>query len=44
VPRAGALHEADDPRRGHALNLEEPQLFNQLVADFLRTVELGRWS
>jgi pimeloyl-ACP methyl ester carboxylesterase len=31
------------PRTGHTVNLEEPQLFNQVVGDFLHTVELGRW-
>jgi pimeloyl-ACP methyl ester carboxylesterase len=31
------------PKSGHTLNLEEPALFNQLVGDFLATVELGRW-
>ncbi|HLS86300.1 MAG TPA: alpha/beta hydrolase [Burkholderiales bacterium] len=32
------------PRSGHAINLEEPALFNQLVDDFLHQVEAGRWS
>jgi pimeloyl-ACP methyl ester carboxylesterase len=32
------------PRTGHALNLEEPALYNSLVADFLHQVEAGRWS
>jgi hypothetical protein len=32
------------PRTGDALNLEEPRLFSELVADFPRTVELGRWD
>lgn len=31
------------PGTGHALNLEEPGLFNQLVGDFLHQVESGRW-
>ncbi|CAM3880166.1 alpha/beta fold hydrolase [Bordetella tumulicola] len=31
------------PKSGHTLNLEEPALFNQLVADFLATVSQGRW-
>lgn len=31
------------PKTGHALNLEEPALFNQVVRDFLATVELGKW-
>ncbi len=32
------------PRTGHACNLEEPELFNRLVADFVATVEAGRWT
>jgi pimeloyl-ACP methyl ester carboxylesterase len=32
------------PRTGHTCNLEEPGLFNSAVADFLATVECGRWS
>ncbi len=32
------------PRSGHAINLEEPALFNQLLEDFFRQVETGRWS
>jgi pimeloyl-ACP methyl ester carboxylesterase len=31
------------PRTGHALNLEEPALFNQLADDFFHQVETGRW-
>jgi pimeloyl-ACP methyl ester carboxylesterase len=31
------------PRSGHALNLEEPVLFNRLVEDFFNQVEAGRW-
>ncbi len=31
------------PKTGHTLNLEEPALFNSLVAEFLAQVELGRW-
>jgi pimeloyl-ACP methyl ester carboxylesterase len=31
------------PRTGHALNLEEPALFNTLLDDFFHTVESGRW-
>jgi pimeloyl-ACP methyl ester carboxylesterase len=41
VPRAGL---AILPKSGHTLNLEEPALFNQLVAEFLATVEAGRWD
>jgi pimeloyl-ACP methyl ester carboxylesterase len=32
------------PRSGHAINLEEPALFNQLVDDFFHQVETGCWS
>jgi pimeloyl-ACP methyl ester carboxylesterase len=31
------------PKSGHAINLEEPDLFNRLVLDFLTAVEAGRW-
>jgi pimeloyl-ACP methyl ester carboxylesterase len=32
------------PRSGHAINLEEPELFNRLCADFLAAVEAGKWG
>ncbi len=32
------------PKSGHGINLEEPALFNQLLDDFFRQVETGRWS
>lgn len=32
------------PRTGHALNLEEPALFNGLVEEFFHQVEAGRWA
>ena len=32
------------PKTGHALNLQEPALFNTLVGDFFHQVEAGRWS
>ena len=32
------------PRSGHAINLEEPALFNQLVEGFFHQVEVGRWG
>jgi pimeloyl-ACP methyl ester carboxylesterase len=32
------------PRSGHAINLEEPALFNQLLESFFHQVEAGRWS
>jgi 3-oxoadipate enol-lactonase len=31
------------PKTGHVVNLEEPDLFTELVADFLSRVEAGRW-
>ena len=31
------------PMSGHLVNLEEPELFNRSLQDFLSTVELGRW-
>lgn len=31
------------PNSGHVINLEEPALFNQAVADFFHQVEHGRW-
>ena len=41
IPRSGL---AVFPQSGHAINLEEPALFNQVVADFFRQVEAGRWA
>jgi pimeloyl-ACP methyl ester carboxylesterase len=41
IPAAGL---AILPRSGHAINLEEPALFNRLLEDFLRRVEAGRWG
>jgi proline iminopeptidase len=32
------------PKTGHAVNLEEPALFNQTLDSFLALVEAGRWS
>jgi pimeloyl-ACP methyl ester carboxylesterase len=32
------------PRSGHAINLEEPALFNQFVDQFFHQVESGRWQ
>ena len=31
------------PKSGHAINLEEPDLFNRTVGDFLSAVEIGSW-
>ena len=32
------------PKTGHAMNLEEPELFNQTMQDFLAVVQSGRWE
>ena len=32
------------PKTGHTVNLEEPELFNRLLAEFLMQVEADRWS
>ena len=32
------------PQSGHAINLEEPDLFNRTASDFLTAVEAGRWA
>ena len=31
------------PQSGHTINLEEPDLYNRIVLDFLTAVEAGRW-
>lgn len=31
------------PKTGHTLNLEEPEMFNQLVTEFIAMVEAGQW-
>lgn len=41
IPAAGL---AILPRTGHTLNLEEPALFNALVAAFLAQVRAGTWG
>ena len=41
IPSAGL---AILPRSGHAINLEEPELFNRLLEDFFHQVEAGRWG
>ena len=32
------------PMCGHAMTLEEPMLFNQMVSEFLSSVDAGRWG
>jgi hypothetical protein len=32
------------PMPGHTVNIEEPALFNEQVADFLAAIEGGRWG
>ena len=32
------------PKTGHTLNLEEPELFNRLLAEFITQVEAGQWT
>ena len=32
------------PQSGHTINLEEPDLYNRTVSDFLTAVEAGKWS
>ena len=41
IPTAGL---ALLPCSGHAINLEEPALFNRLLEDFFHQVESGRWT
>ncbi len=41
VPKAGL---AIVPKTGHAVNLEEPVVFNRLLDDFLHQVGQGRWG
>ena len=41
IPGAGL---AVFPQSGHTINLEEPDLFNRTVSDFLTTVEAGKWA
>jgi len=40
MPGAGLLVL---PQSGHAINLEEPDIFNRALLDFLTAVEAGRW-
>jgi len=32
------------PQSGHVINLEEAELFNRVVSDFLTSVEAGSWA
>ena len=32
------------PQAGHTINLEEPDLYNRTVLDFLIAVEAGKWA
>ncbi len=41
IPTAGLVVL---PRSGHLINLEEPELYNRAVADFLAAVEVARWG
>lgn len=41
IPTAGLFIQ---PRTGHAINLEEPAVFNREVQEFLGAVERGRWG
>ena len=41
IPRCGL---AVLPKTGHVINLEEPDLFNRLLAEFIAAVEAGRWD
>ena len=41
IPTSGLLVA---PQTGHAVNLEEPALFNQAVLNFFHLVEAGRWG
>jgi len=41
IPASGLLVL---PKTGHTLNLEEPDLFNRAVAEFLAQVTAGRWG
>ena len=41
IPTAGLVVI---PKSGHTINLEEPEIFNRAVLDFLTTVDAGRWT
>ena len=40
IPRSGLVVF---PQTGHTINLEEPELFNRVVLDFLTAVEADKW-
>ena len=41
IPRSGLVVM---PQAGHAINLEDPDMFNRIVLDFLTAVEQGAWA
>ncbi|MCY4654488.1 MAG: alpha/beta hydrolase [Dehalococcoidia bacterium] len=41
IPRSGLVMM---PQAGHAINLEDPDVFNRIVLDFLTAVEQGSWA
>ena len=41
IPRSGLVVL---PQSGHTINLEEPDLFNRVVLDFLTAVQAGKWA
>jgi pimeloyl-ACP methyl ester carboxylesterase len=41
IPAAGLVVI---PKSGHTINLEEPDVFNRTVLDFLTAVDQGRWT
>ena len=41
IPRSGLIVF---PQSGHTVNLEEPDLFNRVVLDFLTAVREGKWA
>jgi pimeloyl-ACP methyl ester carboxylesterase len=41
IPRSGLVVV---PQTGHAVNLEEPEVFNRSISDFLTAVDAGKWE
>lgn len=41
IPRAGLWMA---PKTGHAMNLEEPAMYNHMLLEFFSAVERGRWD